>query len=160
MASSLLTFRKGITFVSAAILFVVCSIGLSCERDTKLKVEGGNPPKFVMTGNGVLTSIRVRGPQRQRNVTGEAASLYWLIETRGDPGTNDRVSAISPVTYGVVPQGFEQVYPERGAATPLIEDEHYYIRVVVSEANGDDGYFTIHNGTVSFAKYESELPNK
>ena len=35
--------------------------------------------------------------------------------------------------------------------------EHYYISVVTSEANGDDGYFMIKKGQVIFKKSESEL---
>ena len=160
MASNFLIVPNRITTIGATFLIVLCGIAISCERDTQLRVEGGNPPKFVMRGNGVLTAIRVRGPKRQRDIQGEAASLYWLIETRGDPQTNDRVNSIGSITYGVVPQGFQQVYPESGKAPPLIEGEHYYIRAVVSEANGDDGYFSIHNGIVSFGKYESDLPKK
>ena len=143
----------------ATLIFLLVScIAASCERDTKLTIEGGNPPKFAMTGNGFLTSVRVRGPQTQREAEGESRYLYWVIETTGKSGPSRRVERISPVTYGVVPDGFEQIYPERGAAPSLVEGQRYYVRIVTSQANGDDGYFTIQNGKVSFAKYESELP--
>lgn len=101
-----------LTTVGAIFLVFLCAIALACERDTKIRVEGGNPPRFVMRGNGVLTAVRVRGPNRQRNVEGEAASLYWLIETKGDSATNDNVSSIGPITYGVVPSGFQQISRE------------------------------------------------
>lgn len=146
------------TSIGAILAVLLCGIALSCERDTKLRVGGGNPRRFVMRGNGVLTAVRVRGPNRQRNVEGEAASLHWLIETKGDSATNDNVSSIGPITYGVVPSGFQQIYPESGTAPPLTEREHYYVRAVVSEANGDDGYFVINKGVVAFRKYESDLP--
>ena len=131
---------------------IAVSIGSSCERDTKLTVEGGNPPKFVMSGSGILTSVRVRGPQKQREAVGEDKYLYWVIEIK-DGHDARRVEQLSPLTYGRVPDGFEQVYPERGEAPSLLEGERYYVRVVTSEANGDGKYFVIRNGKVEFTDY-------
>ena len=99
----------------------------SCEIDTKLRVSGGNPPVFELSGNGRLTSIRVRG-QRQRDVAGE------------------------------VPEGYTQIYPEEGEAPTIREGQHYYVRVVTSDANGADGYFMILNGKALFDPIESKLP--
>lgn len=140
-------------------LLLIIGISLACERDTKLKVEDGNPPKFAMTGNGTLTAIRVRGPHKQREAKGEALYLYWVIEIDGREDPAD-VETLSPVIYGKVPDGYKQVYPERGDAPPLVEGEHYYVRVVTSNANGDDGYFMLRNGKVIFAKYEYQLEEK
>jgi predicted RNA-binding protein with TRAM domain len=64
---------------------------------------------------------------------------------------------MSPVAYGKIPEGYAQIYPERGEAPPIVEGEHYYVRIVTANANGDDGYFMLRNGKVIFAKYESEL---
>ena len=40
--------KKNMILSTAVLLF------LACERDTKLTVEGGDPPKFIMTGSGRL----------------------------------------------------------------------------------------------------------
>ena len=137
---------------AALALLLVVGSGASCERDTKLTIAGENPPKFVMTGSGMLTSVRVRGPQKQREAQGEDKFLYWVIEIKD--GNHPRsVEKLSPVIYGKIPEGFEQVYPEHGAAPPLVEDERYYVRVVASEANGDGKYFIIRNGKVEVSDY-------
>jgi hypothetical protein len=137
------------------IFMLATLIAVACERDTKLKVTGGNPPVFEMTGSGRLTSIRVRGHKPQRNVFGEAVFLYWVIESNGNA---QFVRSLRSVTYGKVPDGYRQKYPESGEAPVLEEGEHYYVRVVTSSANGDDRYFMILNGKVLFAKSPLELP--
>lgn len=131
-------------YAGVFLLFAFC-IGSSCERHTQLTIEGGIPPKFVMTGNGILTSVRVRGSEKQREAEGEAKFLYWVIEIKAG---RRRVAELSPLTYGVVPDGFEQIYPERGEAPRLVEGEKYYVRVVTSGANGDSKDFIIRNGKV------------
>jgi len=104
-----------------------------------------------------LTSIRVRGPRKQRDAQGEDMYLYWVIKLKGE-GTERNVRDVSPVTYGIVPDGYIQAYPEHGEAPPLlVEGEHYYVQVITNYANGDDGNFTIHNGKIRFAKYEYQL---
>jgi len=137
---------------AALALLLVVGSGASCERDTKLTIAGGNPPKFFMTGSGILTSVRVRGPQKQREAQGEDKFLYWVIEIKD--GNNPRsVEKLSPLIYGKIPEGFEQIYPERGEAPPLVEGERYYVRVVTSEANGDGKYFIIREGKVEVSDY-------
>src|SRR5689334_11947067 len=96
-------------FLRISFLFIIAALALSCEIDTKLKVTGGNPPVFEMTGNGLLTSIRVRGHKRQREALGENASIYWEIDSTGEGRTVGRLGEIS---YGKVPDGYEQKYPE------------------------------------------------
>ena len=71
-------------FLKLNLLLIISSLALSCEIDTKLKVTGGNPPVFEMTGNGDLTSIRVVGHKTQREAAGEAASVYWEIDSKDD----------------------------------------------------------------------------
>jgi hypothetical protein len=136
-------------------LILVVAFSLSCEIDTKLNVAGGNPPVFHMSGNGFLTSIRVRGDERQREVQGEDQYLYWVIEVKEHGGSS--VEKIGSVTYGKVPEGYKQIYPETGEAPPIVEGLHYYVRVVTSEANGADGYFMLLNGKALFDPIDSEL---
>ena len=128
------------------IISLLVATALACERHTKLSIEGGNPPRFVMTGSGSLGSIRIRGPKRQREGDGEDALLYW--EIRNEKGEARRVQVLGAVTYGKVPDNYRQKYPEHGDASPLIEGERYNIRVTTFNANGADMYFTIHDGKV------------
>ncbi len=134
----------------AFVAFIVC-----CEIDTKVNVTGGNPPVFQMTGNGRLSSIRVRGHNAQRNVFGEDALIYWEIDQNG---SGRAVGELGSVTYGTIPEGYAQKYPETGVAPKLDEGQYYYLRVTTANANGSDGYFIILDGKVYYSRIESELP--
>ncbi len=133
-------------FSTIIILSLVVATALACERDTKLVIEGGNPPKFVMTGSGSLGTIRIRGPEKQRDAEGEDAHLYWVIVNK--KGGDRPVEELGAVTYGQVPEGYKQKYPENGEAPPLKEGERYNIRIATFNANGVDKYFMIRNGKV------------
>jgi len=122
-----------------------------------MNVTGGNPPVFQMSGNGRLSSIRVRGPNKQRNVDGEDAWIYWEIKNNGAGRT---VGELGSVTYGKIPEGYVQKYPETGDPPKLDEAARYYIDVRTVNANGADGYFTIINGRDYYSRVESELPEK
>lgn len=127
-----------------SVLLVVTAFFFGCERDTRLSFKGSNPPKFVMTGSGTLSSMRVGGPNKQREAEGEEAYLYWLIESRKDA---DRpIERLSPLTYGEVPDGYDQTYPEKGHPPPLIEGERYLLHIETFDASPFIGYMTIHNG--------------
>jgi hypothetical protein len=139
-------------------LLLVVLTTLSCEIDTKLRIDGGNPPQFLMSGSGNLGRLVVRGPKTLRHIEGPDSSAYWYIEIKNPRVAN--VWRLSPIKYGTVPEGYVQKYPELGAATPLSEKEIYYVRVDTSEANGTSKAFVIKNGKVEFADYESELSGK
>ena len=131
----------------AVILLVMILAGSACERDTKLLIESGNPPKFVLSGSGTLGVLRVRGSKKQREAVGEDASVYWEIEPK-EEGSDRNVERMGPISYGQVPEGYVQVYPEKGQAPPLVEGERYNIRIATHNANGVDEFFVIRNGKV------------
>src|ERR1043165_2735880 len=95
--------------------------------------------------------VRSRCPEKQREAEGEDAFLYWVIVNREDEDQN--VERLGPVTYGKVPQGYKQVYPERGEAPQLVEGERYNIRIATNNANGVDKFFVIRNGKVEVSDY-------
>jgi hypothetical protein len=127
-----------------ATLCLLLPVISACERDTRLTIRGGNPPTFVMAGSGSLGTLRVRGPKKQREAEGEDASIYWLIKTKEDYGRY--VEDLGPITYGIVPKGYVQVYPEKGEAPPLVEGERYFVQALTVDANGAATHFTISNG--------------
>lgn len=134
-------------------LMLAALFGTACERDTKLVIEAGNPPRFVLSGSGTLGALRIRGPKKQREVVGEEASIYWEIEPK-DEDSDRNVGRLSPITYGVVPEGYIQVYPEQGqTAPPIVEGEKYNIRIATNNANGVDKFFTIREGKVAVSDY-------
>ena len=140
-------------------LLILCAAVMlcGCERDTKLKIEGGNPPQFQMSGSGWLGRLVVRGHKTLRKIDGPDASTYWYLESGAEP---NGVSKLSPIVYGKIPEGCLQKYPESGVAPVLSENEIYYVQVDTTNANGTSKYFIIQNGSVKFADYESELIGK
>ena len=135
------------------LLLLVALFSTACERDTKLIIEAGNPPKFVMSGSGTLGALRIRGPRKQREVVGEDASIYWEIEPK-DEGSDRNVERLGPITYGKVPDGYIQIYPAPGQAAPsLVEGERYNIRIATNNANGVDKFFVIREGKVAVSDH-------
>jgi hypothetical protein len=126
------------------LLLMLSLITVACERDTRLVIERSHTPKFILSGSGELGSLRVVGPLRQREAHGEDASVYWMIKPaqEGDP---ERIETLSPITYGRVPLGYVQIYPEQGEAPPLLESESYFIDVSTNGANGVRRNFTLLN---------------
>ena len=153
--------RSSIAFVSlswrkevpvAIFLLLMGLLGSACERDTRLLIEPGNPPKFVLSGSGTLGALRIRGPKKQREAVGEDGSVYWEIEPK-EEGSDRKVERMGLIPYGRVPEGYLQVYPEQGQAPPLVEGERYNIRVATNNANGVDKFFVIRNGKVEVSDY-------
>ena len=135
--------RNKIVILSTVVLFF-----LACERDTKLTVEGGNPPKFIMTGSGRLDTLQVGGPQKQREGVAEEPYFYWVIQFK-ETGSDQQIERMGPITYGEVTSGYVQVHPSPGTAPPpLSEDEGYSVRAITMNANEGITHFEIHNGEV------------
>ena len=138
--------------IPVVFLLVMVLLSSACERDTKLLIESGDPPKFVLSGNGNLGVLRIRGPKKQREGTGEDASVYWEIEPK-EEGSDRNVERLGPIAYGHVPEGYAQIYPQQGQAPPLVEGERYNIRIATNNANGVDKFFVIRNGKVEVSDY-------
>ena len=129
--------------IPALLFFFLYSIG---ERDTKLIVKGTNPPQFKMSGSGELGALRVMGPKTQREIEGWDASAYWVIVPENGCLEGEAIEDLSPITYGKIPKGYVQRYPEQGEAPPLVEREKYHVMADTVNANHDSKYFIIQNG--------------
>jgi len=122
-------------------------------------MKGSPPPTFLLAGNGILTSVRVRGPNKQRDASGEAQYLYWLLELEDYDGSQV-VGRLGSVRYGEIPKGYVQIYPENGVTPPLAENEHYHVHFVTTDAPHSKGHFTIRDGRVIFSEFESNLSER
>jgi len=146
-------------------LLIITTVS-GCEVDTKPIVSGGNPPLIKFEGTGALEQLFVRGPYtleqlRQEHKIAGGKNVLTTEETkelervRGnkdysiwqlDPGRDFRVSELS-ITYGIVPDGFEQVYPANGKPPePLIEGKIYNLLAPSASANFKPVLFMIDNG--------------
>lgn len=125
---------------------MISFLTMGCEVDTALTIRDGNPPIFVMTGSGRLVRFRVLGPKKQREGLGNISDAYWEIVPAGGEKNGKGVSEIRSVTYGKVPDGYIQIYPEKGEAPQLIEEEHYQAVAITYNANSAIKGFIIQNG--------------
>jgi len=115
--------------------------------NAKPLVSGGNPPIIEFeSGRGHL-QLYVTGPYtleelKQEYRRGNKNYKIWQL----DPGRGFGVS----ITYGIVPDGFRQVYPANGKSPePLIEGKIYSVTLPNSNCGGpnvESEYFTINNG--------------
>lgn len=131
----------------------VCS--LSCHRPhSSLVIEPGNPLRFVVSGRGTLTGLRVSGPdlERESNRHGEgdrltALKVYW--ELASQEGQEHTLDEIGEITYGKVPQGFAQIEPQSGnAPPPLVKRDLYNIKFSMKNDDGINRFFTLQDGRV------------
>jgi hypothetical protein len=129
--------------IGIILLFSVATA--ACERDTTLRIDGNNPPNFKMSGSGRLGFLRIHGP-KVREGEGETAFIVWEIQPKAGFLAGERVETLRSITYGKVPSGYAQVYPETGEAPPLLEGVKYEAWAETTGANGARKYFTIRNG--------------
>jgi hypothetical protein len=146
-------------------LLIITTVN-GCEIDTDPIVSGGNPPTIEFNGTGALAQLFVSGPftleqlkgeykiaGRRGSVTAEQSKEldkiygdkhYKLWQLDPDQSRNLSVSTLS-IKYGIVPEGWKQVYPANGKPEPLIEGKFYSVAAPSSNANFKQGYFTIKN---------------
>jgi hypothetical protein len=86
---------------------------VSCEIDTKLRMEEGDLPKMILSGNGTLSRLMISGHKTLRKKEGPDSSAVWNIEMT-DYDHGQLVSRVGPITYGRIPKGYIQIYPEQG----------------------------------------------
>ena len=131
--------------LATLVLAQIVSCALMFERPTQVKLEGGERPVFVLSGSGTLEDLVVYGP-KQREMFGDRSNALWEILPK--KGLKRRgVEELGRITYGIVPAGYKQVYPERSAPPPLlvpgVRYEYWFITVNAPHARKD---FEIRDG--------------
>jgi hypothetical protein len=151
------------------ILWLVITAVNIYRIDTKPLVSGGNPP--IIEFDGRRAQLYVIGPYTLEQLKQEYTQEYKITEGKNiltpeqekdlekirdkkdhsmwqlDPGSLSRGFGVS-ITYGIVPNGFRQVYPANGKSPePLIEGK-IYAAVAPSDDTADvkSEYFMIDNG--------------
>ena len=85
----------------------------------------GNPPLFTLSGRGILGDFIIYGP-RQRDVHSDRNFAVWEIEPIKGYLEGAYIADIGSIKYGIVPEGYKQVYPENNQTPPpLIEGVKY-----------------------------------
>jgi len=126
-------------------LFLCAAIMTGCEEDTRIRIDGENPPTFKFTGSGQVYFIRViKEPSESKDWEKNEGGIWQL--NLNDETKKKSISDYPAIKYGQAPIGFAQVVPKDGAAPPLEEGETYYVFTPTMGANGDGIRFTIKNG--------------
>lgn len=141
--------RKAFRATFIAFLLVV-SVSSTCDRSPRWEIKGGNPPQFVVSGFGQLRSLIVYGPAGNR-LTHEVEPnglKYWEIRP-ADGHDLQMDGELSPISYGQVPAGFIQAYPQEGIPPqPLFEGGRFGFSLVVEGGDAVNALFTIHQNKV------------
>jgi hypothetical protein len=135
-----------------------------CEVDTRVKVSQENPPQFTFSGTGSIAQLYVGGPftlDELKLVVGAEGKLLsekefskieqevggsrtlWRLDPRN---VHKRLPDIPAITYGIIPEGFRQIYPEEGKPKPLLEGKYYSVSAPSRSANFHVLYFVIQDG--------------
>jgi len=108
-------------------------------------IGGRNEPEFHLEGSGALSFFAVYSPsfpERAREPN-DLSLAIWLVVPKQDAKP---VEDISPIRYGVVPEGYVQKEPGTGNPDPLTEGNKYYFHVDTWNAPGASGYVEIRGG--------------
>lgn len=118
----------------------------TCERRTEVKLEGGNPPSFVLFGTGNLVELSVGYDLQDKTVAPSKRSpVIWKITQTSRDG--ERLENLGRIVYGVVPKGYKQTVPTEGNPPPeLTTGKYYYYYLETINAPHVDGDFEIRNG--------------
>lgn len=132
--------RKLACCLAALILVIACDPDLS----TKVTMEGGNPPAFVLSGFSNVSQALILEPGYRGSVL-DTSHVLWGIRSESPDGRP--IKDLGPITYGVVPQGFKQSIPENEVApVALSEGSRYRFYFHCTQARPAEGYFEIRNG--------------
>jgi hypothetical protein len=128
------------------LLAIAALLSAACDPDlnTYVKITGGNPPTFVLSGVGTCNGLRIY-EQGYRGDLNDKSHMMWAIAPEGE-GNGKSLNEVGGITYGVIPKGYKQVIPDGGVSpVALSEGERYRYYVPGSVSRPSDGYFEIHN---------------
>ena len=119
-------------------------------RATKVRLQGGNPPDLALSGTGTLAHLVIyaapHSDQGEEDSTLDESlwKTLWEIEPLGGYQKARKIEDLSPIRYGVVPDGYRQRHPLNGASpTALIPGAKYEFWVDTADAPHARNYFVI-----------------
>jgi len=112
-----------------------------CERILKVTFDGKNPPTFKFDGRGQLEWVYIYQVTPDGKIPPRDTELWIIVPKRGITA-----SASPPITYGVVPDGFEPQVPSSGNPPPLQEGKTYGFGAETGGQPGSAIWFTIRDG--------------
>ncbi len=133
----------------SSVLLMGC--GYLTENDTKVALSGGAVPAFSVSGDGTLGDLVIYGHgQRQRDSGSDRDFAFWEIQPVKGYLEGEPLSKLGTITYGVVPEGYKQIYPEGGKPapplSPAVRYEYWFQTVSCKHARA---YFEIRDGSAT-----------
>jgi hypothetical protein len=144
------------------LLALVLAIWLlaGCERLTRVRVEGGATPVFVLSGSGNLAKLEVYlFPISSENETDPfwTSPAVWRIDVQQGYLRRRSLEDIGKVAYGAVPLGYKQTNPENNQPPPPILPDRIY-RVSLETTNAPHGGTTFQVKEGKARNVDVELP--
>jgi len=131
----------------AAILFSMV-FGCRSERPTDVKLENGITPVFVLSGSGYLANLTISAlPPEEKLLAPSSVTPVWKIEAERDYMGGRRLEEIRSLTYGKLPAGYRQVYPESDRSPqPISPGTIYEFYFETTGAPHARGLFEVQGG--------------
>jgi hypothetical protein len=133
------------------VMFIaIVSLSLACEVDTKVSIDGRNPPTFTFDGTGYLSFFTVEeiAPENQNvpDVEQDRAKNRTVWSIWPSQPLKTPMKKTAPITYGQVPTGFYQKIPQDGQPPTLTEGRVYEAGGPAASANGGYVRFVVRDG--------------
>jgi hypothetical protein len=130
-------------------LLLLCLLQFACdEPNVIISVDDHVPPNFSFKGNGSIPFFVVfelpsdfRSPEDMKS-----AKVIW--ELRPKDNSHAQVP-VGPITYGSIPEGFNQIIPSEGPPRTLEEGKLYQAGGPPIEMPRGYLRFTVQNGKVA-----------
>ncbi len=128
----------------SCILNIILSLAiLGCEIDTRVTMDGKNPPSFRVSGSGGIYFLRVVDVTECKGSLLDCPTI-WQIDPFGGQVS---IADLPQIVYGRVPEGFHQTIPTNDALAPaLVEGKKYTVYTPTYNANGGGVRFMISAG--------------
>ena len=131
--------------ISILILSVLASLIWPKQevRATKVRLEGGNPPVFDLSGSGTLCHFVIYGTNLLANGNDENYFL-WEFEACDGYDSGRPIEEVGSVQYGIVPKGYKQIFPRNNAPpAALLKGNKYEYWCDTADAPHARKYFII-----------------
>ncbi len=128
------TYMKSRVYVVLGTLLLVLAIA-GC-KSLSVSINDNNPPVFTFSaGQFAECCTHLAFFVVYEVTTGKEPKVIWQIRPKS--GTDNSAKGLPQITYGQVPQGFEQLVPDVGTA-PVLQEGRVYTasgpRIEVPEA--------------------------